>query len=82
MNIERFSVIEQKLGIRRTTVLGVTLWMTWRVTAWGMTFADHVIAVKGDGLGSAALVGAVTAPVAYMLKAVFDGYNQAKKGPA
>lgn len=67
---------DHKLGIRRTVVLFVTLWMTWRSFAWA---CDYAYAMKGiGGLEIAAIIGAVTAPIAYLQKVVFDSYIGAK----
>lgn len=72
---------EQKLGIRRSAVLFVTLWMSWRSFTWaavyvqGLTYAE----VKDGGVGIAAMIAAVTAPIAYLQKAVFSAYIESKQ---
>lgn len=78
MNIERFALIEKRLAVRRTVVLMVTLWMTWRSFAWAAEYALQVLQTKGDGVGAAAMIAAVTAPISYLLKAVLTNYVDAK----
>lgn len=68
---------ERKLGIRRTVVLMVTLWMTYRAFAWAAQYAalDH----NGDALAAAAIIAAVTAPITYLQKVVFEAYISSKE---
>lgn len=67
---------ENKLGIRRTIVLFVTLWMTWRAFGWA---AEYAVFMKGvGGLEVAAIIAAVTAPITYLQKVVFEAYIGAK----
>lgn len=68
---------ERKLGIRRTTVLMVTLWMTYRAFSWAAMYAgqDHA----GDALAAAAIIAAVTTPITYLQKVVFEAYISAKE---
>lgn len=68
---------ERKLGIRRTVVLMVTLWMTYRAFAWAAAYAsvDH----NGDALAAAAMIAAVTAPITYLQKVVFEAYISSKE---
>ena len=58
---------ENRLGIRRSTVLFVTLWMTY-ASATSLT----------SGLEAAAIIAAVTAPITYLQTAVFKAYIGAK----
>jgi hypothetical protein len=67
---------EDKLAIRRSVVLFITLWMTWRTFEWAAQYALHVAA--SDGLSAAAMIVAVTAPITYLQKVVFDAYIAAK----
>ena len=53
-------------GVIRRVVLGVAIWMTWEVSAWSMWYA---VGNARPGLEIAAIIGAVTAPVA-----AFGGY--------
>lgn len=55
-----------KYAIVRRIVLGVAIWMTWRVSEWAMSFA---VSSTRPGVDLAAVVAAVTAPVT-----VFGGY--------
>jgi hypothetical protein len=74
---------EEKLGIRRSAVLFITLWMTWKAFDWAAQYA-YVVMVKGDNnlmVAAAGLVIAVTAPIAYLQKAVFESYIQSKATP-
>lgn len=80
MNWDRFAEIEARLGIRRTAVLFITLWMTWKAYDWAAQFA-YVVMVKADNnlmLAAAALIAAVTAPITYLQKAVFEIYAVSK----
>ena len=67
---------ERQLAIRRTTVLGVTLWMAFRAMEWAGNYA--MTTHETNGIEAAAVIAAVTAPVTYMLKAVFDTYTASK----
>ena len=74
--ISRFIEVEQALGIRRSVVLFTTLWMTWKSFDWAAQYA-YVVMVKADNnlmLASAGLVVAVTGPIAYLQKVVFEAY--------
>lgn len=78
--LARLAELDDRLAIRRSVVLFVTLWMTWRAFDWAGQFA-YVAMVKADGnlmLAAAGLVAAVTAPIAYLQKVVFDAYIAAK----
>lgn len=80
MNFDRFILIERKLGVRRTIVLMVTLWMTWRSYQWATEYAAAVLASnKAEWASAAALIAAVTAPISYLLKAVLGHYSDSKK---
>lgn len=76
MTSQDFTEWDSALGIRRSTVLFVTLWMTWRAFEWAAGFASHV--APGDGLAVSALIAAVTAPVTYLQAAVFKAYLDSK----
>jgi hypothetical protein len=80
MTLEDFTAWEEKLGLRRSVVLFVTLWMTWISFEWAAAFA-YVVVVKADNnlmLAAAALIAAVTAPVTYLQVAVFKAYIESK----
>jgi hypothetical protein len=80
--IERFIVIESALGLRRSVVLFVTLWMTWRSFQWATEYAYVLIKADNNTLvAAAAMIAAVTAPVTYLQKVVFDAYISSKGDP-
>lgn len=70
---------EKKLGIRRSTVLFVTLWMTYRAFEWAAAYA-HATSLT-SGLEAAAIIAAVTAPITYLQTSVFKAYISAKDAP-
>lgn len=80
MNAATFTEWEQKLGIRRSVVLFVTLWMTWEAFAWAKQYASALIAVGGGDawVAAAAMVAAVTAPISALQVAVFKAYIDSK----
>jgi hypothetical protein len=67
---------ERKLAIRRSTVLFVTLWMTYRAFEWAAAYASATSLTSG--LEAAAIIAAVTAPITYLQTAVFKAYISAK----
>jgi len=67
---------ERKLAIRRSTVLFVTLWMTYRAFEWAATYASATSLTSG--LEAAAIIAAVTAPITYLQTAVFKAYISSK----
>jgi hypothetical protein len=76
MTIETISAWEDKLALRRSFVLFTTLWLTWDAFHWATIYA--LSAGSTDALGKAAIIGAVTAPVTYLQKVVFEAYISAK----
>lgn len=83
MSWEAFAAAEERLGIRRTLVLFVTLWMSYKSYDWAAQYA-YVVMVKADNnlmLAAAALVAAVTAPITYLQKVVFEAYITSKNPP-
>lgn len=80
MSLQAFVDWENKLALRRSAVLFITLWMTWRSFAWAAQYASQV-ALSGSNEGAvaaAAMIAAVTAPIAYLQKAVFSAYIESK----
>jgi len=77
-NIDNFVQIERKLAVRRSIVLLVTLWMTYRAFDWAAVYAGSLTTVDA---GAALIIAAVTAPVTYLQKVVFDAYISAKEKP-
>ena len=67
--------IEHKLGIRRTLVLALAVWMTWRISEWGMWFA---VGNERNGMEIAAIIAAVTAPITLFAGTVFKTYVEGK----
>jgi hypothetical protein len=79
MNIETVAKWEEKLAVRRSAVLFITLWMTWRAFAWAAEYVQSVGADKDAMLAAAAMVAAVTAPITYLQAAVFKAYIESKQ---
>lgn len=72
---------EEKLAIRRSTVLFTTLWMTWRSFTWATAYVSSVnLADNNAALAAATMIAAVTAPIAALQGYVFKAYIDAK-GP-
>ena len=72
--------IDNRYIVRRI-VLFVTLWMTWRSFTWAAVFAEQYLAAKiGGGLDVAAIIGAVTGPIAVLQGFVFKAYLENKDG--
>lgn len=77
--IERFVALETALGLRRSAVLFVTLWMTWRSFQWATEYAYALIKADNNTLmAAAAMIVAVTAPITYLQKVVFEAYISSK----
>lgn len=60
----------------RSATLYVTLWLTYEAFAWAAQYAH---ATTLDGLGAAAVIGAVTGPISILQGWVFREYMEAKK---
>jgi len=75
MTLEKFVWFENKLGVRRTIVLFVTLWMTYRAFGWAAEYASGLPSIDA---GAALIIAAVTGPVSILQKYVFDAYILAK----
>ena len=72
---------ERGLGIRRTAVLGVTLWITVKSYFWAADFAYAAIKTgfsNETALATGAIILAVTGPISYLQKVVFDSYIGSK----
>lgn len=78
MNIDKFAALEEKLAVRRSAVLFVTLWMTWRAFTWAAAYASSMSATNETMLAAAAMIAAVTAPITYLQTAVFKAYIDSK----
>ena len=68
---------ERKLAVRRSAVLFVTLWMTYRAFDWAAQYA--LTTSETSGLEAAAIIAAVTAPISYLQKSVFEAYISSKE---
>lgn len=76
MTLDDLAAWDKALGLRRSTVLFVTLWMTWRAFAWAAQYAAGI--APADGVGGAAMIAAVTAPISALQIAVFKAYLDSK----
>jgi hypothetical protein len=56
--------------------LYVTVWMTWRAFLWA---GEYAFATTLDGIGTAAVIAAVTAPISAMQVFVFKTYSESRK---
>lgn len=79
MNIDTVVLWEEKLAVRRTAVLFMTLWMTWRAFTWAAAYASAMSATNETMLAAAAMIAAVTAPITYLQAAVFKAYIESKQ---
>jgi hypothetical protein len=76
--MEKFTEWEEKIGLRRTSVLGVTVWMSWRAFDWAAQFASTNGVDGTESVAIAAIIAAVTAPITYLQAAVFKSYLDSK----
>ena len=56
--------------------LYLTLWMTWEAFQWAAMFS---LSTRLDGIGTAAVIAAVTAPISALQIFVFNTYSQSRK---
>jgi len=68
---------EQKLAVRRTVVLFTTLWMTYKAFDWAAHYA--LTTSETNGLEAAAIIAAVTMPISYLQKVVFEAYISSRE---
>lgn len=78
MNIDKFAALEEKLAVRRSAVLFVTLWMTWRAFTWAAAYASAMSASNENMIAAAAMIAAVTAPISMLQASVFKAYIESK----
>jgi hypothetical protein len=73
--------VEERLALRRTVLLAVTVWLTWRSFQWANDYAEIVLAANSDGatLGAAAIIAAVTMPISVLQGYVFKAYIESKQ---
>ena len=78
--LDKILIWEDRLAIRRSIVLFITLWMTWRAFTWAALYATQVsLAGTSESiLAAAAMIAAVTAPITYLQTAVFKSYIESK----
>lgn len=74
-HLARFWTFIDERGIVRRIVLGIAIWMTWLVSDWAMWFA---VGNARNGVEIAAIIGAVTAPIAAFGGYVFKAYLDSK----
>lgn len=77
MTVDRFAKIDAALGLRRTAVLFLSIWLTYDSYEWAAQFATYTERV---GAEVAAIIAAVTAPVSWITIAVFKTYTEGKAG--
>lgn len=75
MTIERLAKLDQLLGIRRSLVLFITLYLTWECYRWASEFA---VGSDRTGIDIAAIIAAVTAPISLLQASVFKAYLESK----
>lgn len=75
MTFERFAKLESTLGLRRTIVLFLSIWLTYDSYEWAAQFATYT---ERAGVEVAAIIAAVTAPVSWITVAVFKTYTEGK----
>lgn len=63
-------------GVIRRAVLGAAIWMTWRVSAWAMWFAESS---ERPGIDVAAIIAAVSAPITLFAGSAFKGYLDSRE---
>ncbi len=73
--IGRWWTFVDERGIVRRAVLGVAIWMTWRVSVWAMGYAETS---PRPGVDIAAIIAAVTAPVTLFAGAIFKAYTESR----
>lgn len=83
LDLDTIAAWEEKLAIRRSAVLFITVWMSWRAFAWAGEYA-HALGAAGNEslLAAAAVIAAVTAPITYLQAAVFKAYIGSKGSPS
>ena len=76
--VDDFVIWEKKLALRRSVVLFVTLWMSYRAFDWATQYAAATLTVDINGLKAATTIAAVTFPITYLQKVVFEEYIKSK----
>lgn len=73
-----FVTWEKKLALRRTAVLFITLWMTYRAFEWATEYAAATLSIDMQGIKAASTIAAVTFPITYLQKVVLEAYIKSK----
>ena len=63
----------------RRGVLMFILYMTWHITQAAWEFAVTALSLHYDGVSIGAIIAAVTAPFAAVIKYAFEMYTEARK---
>jgi hypothetical protein len=66
-------------GVIRRVVLGITIWMLWRVTAWSMAYADAALAAGNTDASLGAVMMAVGGPATVLAGYVFKLYVDSRQ---
>ena len=77
MTVERLVKLESAIGLRRTIVLFLSIWLAYDSYQWAAQFATWT---DRTGIEVAAIIGAVTTPVSWIVIAVFKTYTEGKVG--
>lgn len=77
MTMERLVKLESAIGLRRTIVLFLSIWLAYDSYQWAAQFATWT---DRTGIEVAAIIGAVTTPVSWIVIAVFKTYTEGKVG--
>jgi len=67
---------DNAIGVRRTAVLAITLWMTWRSFLWATEYAKAQASMEGASV--ALVIAAVLAPISVLQAYVFKAYIESK----
>lgn len=65
-------------GVIRRTVLGVSLWMLWDVSKWGMAYADKALEVGKTDASLGAVMVAAGGPATALAGYVFKLYIESR----
>ena len=68
---DRLFQIIDKYGVVRRSVLGITLWATWKSYTWAALFAGES---TRSGMDFAAIIAAVLAPITVLQGHAFQAY--------
>jgi hypothetical protein len=85
MTLAEFSAAEKAIGVRRTVVLMFTLYLAGHSYLWAANLVlsfladERALQAAGGVAGVGVIIGAVTAPVSYLLKEVLALYVSSKQ---